>query len=105
MIKLETVDRFILDRLDLDTSASTLQSSDEEHEDAAAILVDEVHPVLRRPPEQGHRLLCRQKQHLHRQRDEHRPPPPPVGDLGAGGAVDGRVLRHLARPHEVGEVV
>ena len=40
----------------------TLQSSDDEHEDAASILVEEVHPVLGHPPEQRHWLLRPQQQ-------------------------------------------
>jgi len=78
-----------------------LHSVPDEPEDAAAIVGEQVHPVLDGPPERGHGPLDRQQQHLDDEGDEDDPPPPPLGDLGADGAVDGVVVGDLAGAQQV----
>ena len=78
-----------------------MHSVPDEAENAAAIVREQVHPVLDGPPERGHGPLDRQQQHLDDEGDEDDPPPPPLGDLGADGAVDGVVVGDLAGAQQV----
>ena len=78
-----------------------MHSVPDEPEDAAAIVGEQVHPVLDGPPERGQGPLDRQQQHLRGEGDEDGPPPPPLGDLGADGAVDGVVVGDLAGAQQV----
>ena len=79
----------------------TLHSVPDKPNDAAAIVREQVHPVLDGPPEGRQGRLDRQQQHLHNEGDEDGPPPPPLGDLGADGAVDGVVVGDLAGAQQV----
>ena len=74
----------------------TLHGIPDKHEHAAAIIREEVHPVFDGPADRGHRPLHPQQQHLHDDGDEDDPPVPPLGDLRAGGAVDGVVASDVA---------
>jgi len=78
-----------------------LHSFRDKPNDAAAIVREQVHPVLDGPPERRQGRLDRQQQHLHKEGDEDGPPPPPLGDLGADGAVHGVVVGDLAGAQQV----
>jgi hypothetical protein len=78
-----------------------LHRAPDETEHAAAIVRDQVHPVLDRPPERGHGPLHTQQQHLRDEGDEDGPPPPVLGDLGSDGAVDGVVIGDVAGAQKV----
>lgn len=79
----------------------TSHSVPDEPDDAAAIVREQVHPVLDGAPERRQGPLDGQQQHLRGEGDEDGPPAPALGDLGAGGAVDGVVVGDLAGAQQV----